>query len=51
MMRSSSILEFRPPPICDLGMRLRGVSDVCVAAVRALDVLVHGSSLRLCSLA
>lgn len=33
------------------GVRRRGVSDVCAAAVRALDALVHGSPLRLCSLA
>ena len=31
------------PPICDLGMHRRGVSDVCAVSVRVLNFLARDS--------
>ena len=51
MMRSSSMLEFLCPPICDSGMCRCGVSDVCADAAYVLDAFVHDALLCPCSLA
>lgn len=45
MMRSSSMLEFRPPPICDSGMGGCAVFGVyAVVVLRVLFLFVHNST-------